>query len=236
MTTPPVDDPETLRRILSQAEALFLDFDGPVCNVFAGLPASAVVDQLCVVLADGGYGDPPPDIEKSSDPFEVLRYAASLGDTEAAYVNAAFAALEAEAIASAEPTSGARELMRSWSQLGRPMAIVSNNSVQAIEAYLNLHNLEPYVFYVSGRSSADPSLLKPSSYLLNEAIASVGVETGTVGFVGDSLTDVDAAHVVGIASIAYANKPGKVQLFTGAAPTVIVTSIATIIEAIIGSQ
>ncbi|HEX5404930.1 MAG TPA: haloacid dehalogenase, partial [Pseudonocardiaceae bacterium] len=107
MTAPPVDDPETLRRILGEAEALFLDFDGPICDVFAGLPAQVVVDQLCVVLADGGYGDPPPEIAKSSDPFDVLKYAASLGETEGRYVNAALTALEVEAVASAESTRGA---------------------------------------------------------------------------------------------------------------------------------
>jgi hypothetical protein len=67
VTSPLADDPEALRRVLNQTGALFLDFDGPVCDVFAGLPAPVVVDQLCVVLADGGYGDPPPEIE-SSDP------------------------------------------------------------------------------------------------------------------------------------------------------------------------
>jgi phosphoglycolate phosphatase-like HAD superfamily hydrolase len=131
VTTPPVDDPEALRRVLARAEALFLDFDGPVCDVFAGLPASVVVDQLCVVLADGGYGDPPPEIEKSSDPFDVLKYAATLGETEARYVNAAFTAHEVEAIAMAKPTPAAHDLIRTWSQIGRALAIVTNNSKAA---------------------------------------------------------------------------------------------------------
>ncbi|MGH9208275.1 MAG: hypothetical protein ACRD1G_17265 [Acidimicrobiales bacterium] len=34
----------------------------------------------------------PIEIEKSDDPFEVLAYAASLGEDEARYVNAAFTA------------------------------------------------------------------------------------------------------------------------------------------------
>jgi hypothetical protein len=66
--------------------------------MFAGLPASAMVDQLCVLLADGGYGNLPPIIQKSSDPFDVLKYAATLDKVEAADVNAAFAAHEVEAI------------------------------------------------------------------------------------------------------------------------------------------
>jgi phosphoglycolate phosphatase-like HAD superfamily hydrolase len=143
MTTPSVDDPETLRRILSQAEALFLDFDGPICSAFAGMPASVVVDQLCVVLADGGYGEPPLDVEKSTDPFDVLKYAVTLGEVEAEYVTAAFTAHEVEAVATAKPTPGAHELLRSWSASGRPLAVVSNNSVAAIRTYLDLHGRNP---------------------------------------------------------------------------------------------
>ena len=216
MTTPPVDDPETLRRILSQTEALFLDFDGPVCSVFAGLPASAVVDQLCVVLADGGYGHPPPDNEKSSDPFDVLKYAATLGKTEAEYVNSAFTALEVEAIPTAEPTRDAHDLVRAWSQTGRPVAIVSNNSAVAIRAYVDLHALSPYVSCVSARTSSDPSLLKPSPHLLRQAMIALGVCSEAVVFVGDSTTDVEAARAVHCLSIGYANKPGKADRLTRA--------------------
>ncbi|MGH3832259.1 MAG: HAD family hydrolase, partial [Pseudonocardiaceae bacterium] len=136
MTPTTTDDPETLRHILARTTALLLDFDGPVCSVFAGLPAHTVVTQLCTVLTDGGYGDPPIEIEKSDDPFKVLTYAASLGEDEARYVNAAFTAHEVEAITTAEPTPGAHDLLRAWSATGRPLAIVSNNSTIAIHAYL----------------------------------------------------------------------------------------------------
>jgi Putative transposase of IS4/5 family (DUF4096) len=143
--TPADDDVTILRHILARTTALLLDFDGPVCSVFAGLSAHTVVTQLCTVLADGGYGDPPTEIEKSDDPFEVLTYAANLGDDEARYVNAAFTAHELEAIAIAEPTPTAHDLIRVWSATGRPLPIVSNNSTIAIHAYLDLHDLRTHV-------------------------------------------------------------------------------------------
>lgn len=230
MTTPPVDDPETLRRILGQAEALFLDFDGPVCNLFAGLPASAVVDQLCVVLADGGYGDPPPEIEKSSDPFDVLKYSATLGQTEADYVNAAFAAHEVEAVSTARPTQHAHDLIRGWSHTGRPLAIVSNNSAIAIEAYLDQHHLGQYVSYVSGRVSANTVLLKPNPYLLRRASVNLRLLTNTTTFVGDSRTDIDAARSAQLQTIGYANKPAKVQVLSEAGATLVVTSLGGLRE------
>jgi phosphoglycolate phosphatase-like HAD superfamily hydrolase len=155
-------DPRTLRHILTRITALLLDFDGPVCSVFAGLPAATVVNQLCGVLADGGHTDLPVQLTKSDDPFEVLAYAASLGETEAHYVNAAFTAHELEAIATAEPTPGAHDLIRAWTATGRPLAIVSNNSAIAIRAYLDLHGLSSHVAHVSARTSPDPAQTSPA--------------------------------------------------------------------------
>lgn len=224
MTPTPTGDPRTLRHILTRTTALLLDFDGPVCSVFAGLSAQTVVTQLCLVLADGDYGDPPVEIEKSDDPFEVLAYAASLGDAEARYVNAAFTAHELEAIATAEPTPGAHELIHAWSATGRPLAIVSNNSTIAIHAYLDLHDLRPHVTHVSARTSPDPALLKPHPHLLTTALTALNVPAATATFLGDSVTDIEAARAAGTMSIGYANKPGKTaELITAGADTVIRT-------------
>jgi HAD superfamily hydrolase (TIGR01549 family) len=177
-----------------------------------------------VVLADGGHTDLPDDLTKSDDPFEVLAYAASLGEDEARYVNAAFTAHELEAIATAEPTPDAHDLIRTWTVGGRPLAIVSNNSSLAINAYLDLHDLQAYVAYVSARTSPDPTLLKPNPYLLNQALTVLNVPAGVATFLGDSTTDVQAAHAAGTMSIGYTNKPGKkADLLAAGADTVIYT-------------
>ncbi len=232
MTPPTIDDPETLRHILTRTTALLLDFDGPICSVFAGLPAHTVVTQLCLVLTDGGYGDPPLEIEKSDDPFQVLAYAANLGDDEARYVNAAFTAHEIEAITTAEPTPGAHDLIRAWAATGRPLAIISNNSTIAIHAYLDLHNLQPHVSYVSARTSPDPTLLKPHPHLLTTALTALNVPPAAATFLGDSVTDIQAARAAHTMSIGYANKPRKTaELMTAGADTVISTP-ATLTEQI----
>jgi phosphoglycolate phosphatase len=224
MTPATIDDPAIVRHILTRTTALLLDFDGPVCSVFAGLPAHTVVTQLCLVLADGGYGDPPIEIEKSDDPFQVLAYAASLGDDEARYVNAAFTAHEIEAITTAEPTPGAHDLIRAWSATGRPLAIISNNSTIAIHAYLDLHNLQPHVTYVSARTSPNPALLKPHPHLLTTTLTALNVPPTAATFLGDSVTDIQAARAAHTMSIGYANKPRKTtELITAGADTVIST-------------
>lgn len=233
MSQPPVDDPQAIRRILAKTEALFLDFDGPVCSVFAGFPAPAVAEQLRVVLADGGHTELPPEVEKADDPFDVLKYAATIGENEARYVNAAFVAHEVEAVATAEPTPGALDLIRAWSRTGRPLAIVSNNSALAVEAYLHLHDVQSCVPQVSARTSADPALLKPSPHLLNEATTALDVPAGGVSFVGDSVTDVEAAHAAGTMSIGYANKPNKAERFSAAGPDLVITSVLHLLSAVL---
>jgi phosphoglycolate phosphatase len=224
MTPATPGDPTTLRHILTHTTALLLDFDGPVCSVFAGLPAHTVVTQLCLVLADGGYGDPPIEIEKSDDPFQVLTYAANLGDAEARYVNAAFTAYEVEAITTAQPTPGAHDLIRAWSATGRPLAIVSNNSTIAIHTYLDLPDLRPHATHVSARTSPNPALLKPHLHLLTTALTALNVPPAAATFLGDSVTDIHAARAAHTMSIGYANKPRKTtELMTAGADTVIPT-------------
>jgi HAD superfamily hydrolase (TIGR01549 family) len=137
---------------------------------------------------------PAHEIEKSDDPFEVLAYAASLGDAEARYVNAAFTAHEVEAITTAKPAPGAHDLIRTWSVTGRPLAIVSNNSTIAIHAYLDLHDLQPHVTHVSARTSPDPALLKPHPHLLTTALTALNVPAAAATFLGDSVTDIQAAR------------------------------------------
>ncbi len=206
----------TPAEVLAQARALLPDFDGPVCAVFAGVPASAVADQLRQVLAEGGHTGLPDSIAVSADPFDVLHYAATLGENEARYVEAAFRAHEVEAISSAEPTAGTEDLIQAWHTSGRPIAIVSNNSVLAINTYLDLYDLRTAIDYASARASPDTSLLKPSPHLLYQAIDALNVASDYCVFVGDSLSDIKTARVANIRSVGLANKPGKINLLATA--------------------
>ncbi|GGU29140.1 HAD family hydrolase [Lentzea flava] len=221
----PVNDPEVLQRILANADAVLLDFDGPICDVFAGFPAHLVADQLRRVLAEGGYDELPAQIEKTEDPFDVLYYAATLGDDEAEYVEASQRAHEVEAVASSEPTPGAHDFIRAWHASGRVLAVVSNNSAAAVEAYLHLHELTACVDYVSARADSDSSRLKPSPFLLQQASEHLKITAARGVLIGDSLTDIQAAHAAGARVIGYANRPGKVDLFASEMPQAIVTDL-----------
>ena len=223
--TPLVDDPEALREILATTEALLLDFDGPVCSVFAGFPAHVAADHLRDVLAEGGHTDLPLDVEQAADPFVVLIHAAALGDEEARHVEAPFRALEAHAVRSAKPTAGSHDLIRSWKQTGRPLAIVSNNSVAAITAYLDLHDLRMATDTISARVDADVRRLKPSPLLVAETIAVLGLPPESCTLVGDSPSDIEAAHAAEARSVGYANSPGKTDVLSRLGPTAITTTM-----------
>ncbi|GAA0607819.1 HAD family hydrolase [Kutzneria viridogrisea] len=225
MTDVPVDDPETLRRILANTEALLLDFDGPICSVFAGFPAHVVADQLRDVLAQGGHRDLPADIAKSADPFDVLKYAATLGEDEARYVEAAFRAHELEAVNSAHATNGAHNAILKWKSTTRPLAIVSNNSTASIEAYLAKHKMQGAVDYISARVNASVEQLKPDPHLIHAALNSLSKQQARATLIGDSATDIYAARAAHVISIGYANRIEKISNLAGCGATVVITSM-----------
>jgi phosphoglycolate phosphatase len=198
---------------MAGTETLLLDFDGPVCSVFAGLPAGHVAARLRGVLADCGHSGLPSHIERSDDPFDVFRYAATVGDREARHVEAALSACEVEAVASAEPTAGAHELIGTW---GRWLSIVSNNSPVAIVEYLRKHDLTWDVDDIVGRTSHDPSRLKPSRIPVDQALYSAFTRGSACTLVGDSDSDIIAAQAAGCVTIGYANRPEKLNSLKGA--------------------
>ncbi|TDP65444.1 HAD family hydrolase [Actinokineospora alba] len=207
--TPSVDEPANLGSYLKDVQALLLDFDGPICNVFAGLSAGVVAGQLRGVLADGGWHDLPEHVCESQDPFTVLMYAAQISARDAAYVESAFAAHEVEAVQFANPTRGAHDFVKLWAESGRTLAVVSNNSQQAVSAYLHMHKIDKYVTHVSARTGPDMAKLKPNPFLLEQALNLLGCRSEDAGIIGDSTTDMQAGRSAGILCVGYANKPEK---------------------------
>jgi phosphoglycolate phosphatase len=78
--------------------------------------------------------------------------------------------------------------------------------------------------YVAARTSHDPNLLKPSPYLLNQAIVALGVVPTDCVLVGDSVTDMQAAQLAGVLRVGYANKLGKSADLSRAGAQDVITS------------
>lgn len=92
------------------------------------------------------------------------------------------------------------------------VAVVSNNSEDAVRRYLERHELSPHVDRISARyDGMDPRFLKPSDHLIRRVLDALNTVPATTALVGDSTTDVDAGRAAGVAVIGYANKPGKVE-------------------------
>jgi len=212
-----------LGAIVTRTGYVLLDFDGPVCSIFAGLPAPTVADQLRKLFA----ADQLPDhVKNSPDPIELFIHAGEVSSELAARVEAEMTDLEVAAVATAKPTAYVHEVLAACRESGRTVAVVSNNSVRAVNAYLDRHSLSDGVALVVARSSHDPALLKPSPHLIEIAVEKLDADPAATTLVGDSLTDIVAAHRAGIASIGYSNKPGKQERMTELQAGAVITSMS----------
>jgi HAD superfamily hydrolase (TIGR01509 family) len=227
--TPSPPAGQTLGDILDRARCLLIDFDGPVCDIYAGLTDATVAARLRKVISGQGITAMPAAITSSRDPIAVFDYAATISPELAALVEAEMTDQEAAATATARPVPYVHEVITSARDGHRLIAIVSNNSERAVRAYLGQHGLADRVDLVSARTSADPALLKPSPHLLSQAITGMKAKPAECVIIGDSVTDIQAARTAGIASIGYANKPGKRDDFTAEGATAIVTSLADLV-------
>jgi phosphoglycolate phosphatase len=226
MTTPPVDE---LAELLAGTRCLLLDFDGPVCAIFAGrLARTVVLDVLDVLAADGA--PVPEPVANAQDPFDVLRYAGTISTALAQRVEARLRANEIEATRSATATPHATEVINAWRDAGRPVAIVSNNSAAAVATYLSDRAIN--VELVAARTSADPALLKPSPHLITQTTRTLDAQRAACALVGDSLTDVTAARLAGVSSVGDANKPGKHRILSDVGADVVIDDMQALAQAV----
>ena len=198
---------QAIEQIISRARHLLLDFDGPVCSVFAGTAASQVAEKLRHTVKTAGFAL-PREAEQESDPLEVFRAVAALGPQAAATAQQLLTTFESRAVETARPTPGSVDLIITAYRTGRTVTIVSNNSTAAIMKYLADHLLSDYIRAVFGRDD-DPALMKPSPYRVREAVSSLGADPHECAFVGDSDSDVLAGRLACVPVIGYANKPVK---------------------------
>jgi phosphoglycolate phosphatase len=220
-----------LEALIARAQYILLDFDGPVCEVYAGLPAPQVARMMRNQLTARGI-TLPDDHQPSDDPLDVFRGTTQLGQETAAAVQQLLTELEVRAIATARPTSGTADLIRRAKASGRTIAVVSNNSGAAIRAYLTMHGLGQDVALVEGRDGTDPDLMKPSPYLVRAAVSRLDTVGTRCVFIGDSASDVLAGMLAGVPVIGYAPSTRKARELTDAGAQALATSMSHISTAI----
>jgi len=222
--TPPGSD---LDIIVSRTRHLLLDFDGPICSIFAGLPAATVADRLRKLFGD--HAQLPDEIARTPDPLEVFAYAATVSEDLAARVEAEMTDQELAAVATATTTPYVHEVVTACQNSGRSVAVVSNNSAAAVHSYFARHGLDDRIGLVVARTNHDPALLKPNPHLISQTARALNAESRECTLVGDSVTDVQAARLASVQSIGYANKPGKRERLAAAGAGAVINSLADLV-------
>lgn len=218
--------------IVDGLRCLLLDFDGPICSVFAGWPAAEVAAWMRSGLHARGH-----DLEAraiaAGDPMEVLAIVATQSQAAASVAEELLATAERRCVETATPTPGSDELLRVAEMAGIECLIVSNNSEPAIRLYLRSHGIGHLVGHVIGRDPARPQDMKPSPVLLKRALRKVDwFDRRKSLFVGDSVTDVTAGIAANVPVVGYANKPGKAELLKTAGASVVIEGLDVLIEEI----
>lgn len=216
--------------LVASKKHILLDFDGPICAAFAGYGAANISRQLATLLAQSGT-NVPAGFSESTDPFSLLRFAATLGDPHLlAKIDLEFRRLEVQAVRAAPATPAAARVLEALARAGHVLTIVSNNSTEAVDSYVRLNNLTGLLAGISARTEPDPSLLKPNPYLVLQALHDRRASPADGVIVGDSASDIEAAHRAGVRAIAFVNKVGKDEQLRRANPDVLINSMGELVE------
>lgn len=220
----------TAAELIERTSALLLDFDGPVCSLFAGYPAHSIAEESRAVLVKNMV-DLPPSLQHTTDPLDILRWTGVNRPVLLGAVESVQNRAEREAAQSAAPTSHASEVFMRAAESGRPVVIVSNNSEGAIAHYLKEHSLLQYVTAIVGRPQGRPQLMKPNPWPVETGLAILGTTARLCTLIGDSPSDIEAARVAGSFSIGYAKQPSRAGELEGA--DAVVSSMGCIADALI---
>lgn len=220
-----------LSALLRRIRVVLLDFDGPVCDVFSAYPAPQVAADLRDHL--NTHAIPvPADLRHLDDPLALIRRLHQHAPEHYPAAEAFLTRAETHAAAHAAPTPGAVEVLTTCTHQARPVAVVSNNSPEAIHTFLTCHGLDTLVAGVFGRDKTTPHRLKPHPHLLDLAATTLDIPHRECLMVGDSATDIQAAHTLGMSALGYVNHPGKQNAFAQLGCEAVITHMSALAHAL----
>ncbi|MFF4901129.1 HAD family hydrolase [Streptomyces sp. NPDC001068] len=220
--------------LITRARYVLLDFDGPICRLFAGHAADHVSRELVRWLEKQGADGLLTDAEqRATDPWDVLRAVDRRHPSGELVVELEERLTQEELLAacSAEPTPYADGVVRAWAAKGVGLAVTTNNSPAATRKYLGLRGLETcFGIHVHGRTS-DLSRLKPHPDCLERALAGLDADPSEALMIGDAPSDLEAASSSGVRFVGYVRNPRKREalLTAGADPECLVSSMAEVL-------
>jgi phosphoglycolate phosphatase len=220
----------TAHRLVAGARCLLVDFDGPVCRLFAVNSAERIARRMHRLTAELGLRLPARALAAGTDPHGLL---GSLPSGEPAAALEALLAEEEEIAAhSAAPTPGADEFLRLVARSGRPLAVTTNNAPAAVAAYLKNHDLDGLVAgQIHGRHATDPARMKPHPDCLDRAMAALGATPRDCLMIGDSPHDAEAARRAGVPFLGFAGDAWHRDRLLAGHPGITVTGMTGLLAA-----
>jgi phosphoglycolate phosphatase-like HAD superfamily hydrolase len=210
-----------LDSILTHARFLLFDFDGTICSLFAGTPTDPIGDQLRALISTDHT-----ELPGTRDWFKILAHAHSLSPALGAQVAGKLTEIETAAVPTARPTAYVHDAIAACRESGRGVAIISNNSDQAVRAYLDRHDLARLIPVIAARTDPNPAKLKPSPYLIEQAAEALGTHPAACAMVGDSRTDMQSARSASTLAIGYTPAMANAERLIDAGAQTVVSSMA----------
>lgn len=215
--------------LVARARVVILDFDGPICSVFAGYPSVRAVSATLRALETAGFAIRPEWLNLE-DPHRLLVEVATQTPDAVDIVEDALTRAEVHAVDSAQITAGVTDLIDQVTSRGQQWAVVSNNSTESIARFCAREDFARTPNLTVGRAKGEPHLMKPNPFALTHALEVLKIPARDAVFIGDSVSDVQAGRAVGIPTIGYANKPAKPKLLAAALADAVITSMDNLLS------
>ena len=196
----------TAEELIANAKALLLDFDGPVTALMPAPLNSEAADAARSPLQGLEL---PTQIRETTDHLTVLRWTfqnatSRMGDVERACTNA-----EVACARTSQPSPEIRWFLEQATQRDIPLAVVSNNSEEAVRTFLDRFAWSDRFAAYACRTPETSRLLKPHPFLVIAATRLVDVEPANCVFIGDSVSDVHAGHAAAVKTIGLAKSDAR---------------------------
>ena len=213
-----------LDTILSQTRYLIFEFDGPICDLSAAMPPDTAGQLRGFLAAEAG--SLPTAIATTTDPAEILAYAAGVNQGAAAHADAELASIELTAASTATAAGYIHEALAACHDSGRRAAIVSRHSEGAVDDFLARHGLDDQILHVTAIGSYPPGHLQTGPHLIEDTIRALDATPTECALITAWTASIDAARKTGTQAIGYATTPGTSQSLTAAGAACIVQSLA----------
>lgn len=179
--------------LIASADALILDFDGPVASL---MPPPKNAEAAAAARKPLTGLDLPAEVLDSIDHLTVLRWTLQHAPSRLRAVEEACTRAEVDCAAVARPSPEAGWLRTTAIARELPTAIVSNNSEEAVTAFMSRAGWPVDVY--ACRTADNVRLMKPSPFLVQVAVEVLGADAARCVFVGDSVSDMQAGTAAGV--------------------------------------